>query len=551
LFAPETWTVHRNWQETLFAVFFLFTIGVSGVGVYALHTSPALGFAAGFWFSLSDPEIRQLADLELDETASLRLPEFFAPQAEARWWLMQEQIYARVRSHSSLPVTFIAIDGTERRGEARIDALPLTLVFKRTWLIYLVMIVCLGSARSVFRRHTSTEGRVLAFFLLACGLYFASAAPLTCRSLTLAPWAFRLLVLTLHFAASSFCTFAHFALIFPETTPLVRQHPWIVVLPYASSLPATLLYGAGVLAFGTTFPLLCLWVTIIVGLVLRSLVRSREPFLRRQLRLSLVAPVLVCLFFVGLYLLPGVLRVPPVDFRYFAVFFLILPFALPLGMDNLALYHERVAAERSAQQEKDHIRADLHDVILNNLAVISRSSEVVQTRLAEQGAGATSRLTSIRDLATATSRQLREFLWVLDDRHSDWEMFCSQLRQWGHELLEEVGCDLEVDVAPFLLKLPPPPVQLRICLDRVYKEALHNIVKHARATRVEVSIHCRGKTLVCAIHDDGVGFTPPMETNGRYGLQNIRWRVEDLGGRVKVESRQNQGTRLTVELPLP
>lgn len=548
---PGTWNFNRTWQGGILVFLSLLTFGLGALGIHALHTAPALGFPSGFWFSLAEPQIQRIAGLELEATASLRLPEFFSPSEEAAWWRVQEQLYALLRTRESVPVTFLDQNGRWRIEEARVGVLPPLVVFKRTWLIYLVVGFCLSSALAVFHRHPSSQGTILAFFLLTCALYFVSSAPVVARSVTLAPAVFRVFVVMIYTAAAGFVTLPHFALVFPEPKPFLRKHPWLAYVPYGCFLGATIPYFLGVSAFGSAFPLLSCGILTVVAAFLHSMLKEGDPFLRKQISLSLVAPILVSLFFVGLYLLPGVLRVSPVDFRYFAVFFLILPFALPLAMDNLALYHARLEAERSAQREKEHLRADLHDVILNNLAIISRASEVAQTRLNGQGDGVVHRLENIRELATMTSRQLREFLWVLDDHHDSWETFCSQLRQWGHELLEDVGCEFELEVAPFVLKSPPPALRMRICLDRVYKEALHNIVKHAGATQAHAAIFCRGETIVCAIHDNGVGFNPPMETNGRYGLQNIRRRVEDLGGRVKVESRQNQGTRLTVELPLP
>ena len=540
----------RTWQSGALISLLLFTVGLWAAGVYALCSTPALGFPSGVWFTLSEPRVQRIAKIEFDETTSLSLPEFFNPRTELAWWRVQERLYESLQSRGSVPVTFVDQEGQPKTEEIPVGYLPLFVVFKRTWLIYLVVGFCLGSAVAVFRRHASLPGTILTFFLLACALYFVCSAPLVARSVTLSPALFRVFTTTLYIAAAGFVTLPHFALVFPEPKPFLRKQPWVAALPYGCFLFATIPYLLGISAFGSAFPLLSLGILTVVAAFLHAMLRERDPFLRKQISLSLVAPILVSLFFVGLYLLPGVLRLPPVDFRYFAVFFLILPFALPLAMDNLSLYRARLEAERDAQQEKEHLRADLHDVILNNLATISRASEVAQTRLETQEDGVARRLASIRELATSTSRQLREFLWVLDDRHDSWEMFCSQLRQWGHDLLEDAGCEFTLEVAPFLLQSPPPALRIRLCLDRVYKEALHNIVKHAQAREVKASLSSQNDFVVFLITDDGVGFTMGAETDGHYGLKNMRRRVENLGGCLRVESRKRQGVRLTVELPL-
>jgi signal transduction histidine kinase len=289
---------------------------------------------------------------------------------------------------------------------------------------------------------------------------------------------------------------------------------------------------------------------VTAGAFLHSLMKAGDPFLRKQIRLSLMAPVLVSLFFICLYLLPGVLRLPPVDFRYFALFFLLLPFALPLAMDNLALYHERLAVEQASQQEKEHIRADLHDLILNNLAVISRTSEVAQTQLGGGNVSVSKRLETIQDLTAKTSRRLREFLWVLDDRHSSWDAVSSHLRSWGHEITEDTGCEFELEVAQEVSSLSPPDLRLRITLDRIYKEAILNAVTHARAGQIKASLFCHGATVICAVQDNGIGFVLDTALDGHYGIRNMQRRAEELGGTVTITSQCGQGTSVKIELPL-
>lgn len=546
---PGPWSFSRAWQGRALALLSLLTIGLGALGIHTLHTAPALGFPSGAWFALSGPEIRRVDDLELDPTLTLSLPEFAHVEAESRWWHAQEQLFAHLHTRSFVRVTVVDASGRLHIESAHIGALPFFDIVRRTWLIYFTVAVYLGSALSVFRRHRSPAGAILTFFLCACALYFVSAAPVVARALVLPPLLFQFFIGVLYAAAASLTTLVHFALVFPVPKQLVLRHQWVAYVPYVITVAVVTLYLSGVMAFGATFPVLIAGVLVVLAAFLHSLLQERDPFLRRQIRLSLTAPVLVSLFFICFYVVPGVLRLPPIDFRYVALCFLILPFALPLAMDNLALYDARLEVERVAFQEKEQLRADLHDLILNNLAVISRSSEVARTHLGGTQESLEKRLHAIQGLATMTARQVREFLRVLDDQQGSWETLCNSLRAWGGELLEDSECDFDLDVAPAVFALPSPSLRLRICLDRIYKEALHNVLKHAHADRVSVSFSCRDHTVICCIRDNGVGFDANVTLDGHYGLGNIRRRVEELAGSAVVESRAGSGTLLTVEIP--
>lgn len=82
-------------------------------------------------------------------------------------------------------------------------------------------------------------------------------------------------------------------------------------------------------------------------------------------------------------------------------------------------------------------------------------------------------------------------------------------------------------------------------------EAIQNAAKHAgRIAKVKLGVHDDGGALAVRIADDGRGFDPAHARSGA-GLQNIRERIEDLGGSVKVVSKPGHGTVLTVSVPWP
>jgi signal transduction histidine kinase len=114
-----------------------------------------------------------------------------------------------------------------------------------------------------------------------------------------------------------------------------------------------------------------------------------------------------------------------------------------------------------------------------------------------------------------------------------------------------VALDLLIDAA--VLDLPD-----RICreLFQIYREALHNVKKHARATHVVVKLWQNDAKVVLVIDDNGEGFSFAGRYTGdeldrlRLGPISIKDRTRSVGGVLMVESTPGHGARLTVEVPL-
>ena len=89
----------------------------------------------------------------------------------------------------------------------------------------------------------------------------------------------------------------------------------------------------------------------------------------------------------------------------------------------------------------------------------------------------------------------------------------------------------------------------KTCIYQIVQEALHNIVQHANARNVRITVTQGPDRLLLSIQDDGRGFDPPQERG--MGLIGMEERVSALGGRLVVESASGEGTTLRVVLPLP
>jgi two-component system sensor histidine kinase UhpB len=100
--------------------------------------------------------------------------------------------------------------------------------------------------------------------------------------------------------------------------------------------------------------------------------------------------------------------------------------------------------------------------------------------------------------------------------------------------------DLSADIGP----------SITLAIYRVIQEGLINAVRHAQATRVEISLRSTGDRIVVTVVDDGVGLPKEWSRPGHFGLRGLAERVEHLGGSVKVGDREPGGVCLTAEIPL-
>jgi signal transduction histidine kinase len=95
---------------------------------------------------------------------------------------------------------------------------------------------------------------------------------------------------------------------------------------------------------------------------------------------------------------------------------------------------------------------------------------------------------------------------------------------------------------------PGPSVTLAIY--RVVQEGLINALRHAQASRVDVSVQSDAHRMVVMINDDGVGLPADWARPGHFGLRGLRERVVHLGGVLTVVNREPHGVCLTAEIPL-
>ena len=137
------------------------------------------------------------------------------------------------------------------------------------------------------------------------------------------------------------------------------------------------------------------------------------------------------------------------------------------------------------------------------------------------------------------------------------EHVASYVGHYAQEYFQETGIECEVNM-PAQLPFYPLSSQLRHHLLLAVHEAFTNVLKHSKATRVNVSILYHISALEIDVSDNGGGFDPPplndrsaasANATGN-GLHNMYQRLADIGGYCSIESRPGRGTIVRFTLPL-
>jgi signal transduction histidine kinase len=220
-------------------------------------------------------------------------------------------------------------------------------------------------------------------------------------------------------------------------------------------------------------------------------------------------------------------------------------------LENLLLL--RRLRVRAIEGERSRISRDLHDGILQTLLSIEIQLDVLRRRLPHAAEQVATELGTLQQTVRNETQELRRM--VMDMRplgvqSADLaELMRSAAERFRNE--SSVALDLLIDAA--MLDLPD-----RICreLFQIYREALHNVKKHARATHVVVKLWQNDAKVVLVIDDNGEGFSFAGRYTGdeldrlRLGPISIKDRTRSVGGVLMVESTPGHGARLTVEVPL-
>jgi signal transduction histidine kinase len=211
---------------------------------------------------------------------------------------------------------------------------------------------------------------------------------------------------------------------------------------------------------------------------------------------------------------------------------------------------ERLKHQHELERERARIARDIHDDLGSSLTRIAMLSE-----LAEADKGSPGQVeTHVRKIAASareTVQSLDEIVWAVSPENDTWNSLVEYISQYASEFFENTSIRCRLDL-PLDLPDYPLPSEARHGLFLVLKEALNNVLKHARASQVRIQVAQRASVLEIIVADDGRGFEPERVVAGSNGngLKNMRQRIAALRGSFDLQSAPGKGTRLTVSFTL-
>ena len=216
--------------------------------------------------------------------------------------------------------------------------------------------------------------------------------------------------------------------------------------------------------------------------------------------------------------------------------------------ENAVLHARLVEQARAAgvDEERRRLAGEIHDTLAQGLTAI-----VAQLEAAEQARHRpeewSRHLTQARSLARSSLTEARRSVRALRPEQLENATLAEALGELTSGWSQQSGIAAELETAGTATRAP---ADTDAALFRVAQEALTNVSRHAKASKVRLTLTYLDDTLLLDVADDGVGFEPAGDSGG-YGLIGMRQRLARVGGALTVESTPGYGTTLNAAVPMP
>ena len=212
---------------------------------------------------------------------------------------------------------------------------------------------------------------------------------------------------------------------------------------------------------------------------------------------------------------------------------------------ELRLLYEQ-AQELVSLQERQRLARELHDSVSQALYAIGLGAHTAREAIASDSEQALASIDYVLALAEAGLAEMRALIFELRPESLEIEGLVAALTKQVAVLRTRYKLNVEADLG----EEPDLSMEMKHALYRIAQEALHNIVKHARANVVVLRLARQANEIILQVRDNGRGFDQAGHFPGHLGLRSMHERVSKMGGTLTIESVPGQGTCVGVRMPI-
>jgi signal transduction histidine kinase len=206
---------------------------------------------------------------------------------------------------------------------------------------------------------------------------------------------------------------------------------------------------------------------------------------------------------------------------------------------------ERHVASQSIHQERARIARDLHDEIGSNLGSLTLLSQIAEEEFKDDE-NARREFGELHRIARKTYDSLRDIVWLTASDSPDPEVLEHRLRETAEMMLSSVRHTVSLNLAALPRELP---LEFARHVLLIFKEALHNAVRHADATLITVNALASPARFQLCIRDNGRGFDPATVAESA-GLPSVRERAHVLHADLQIRSAPGHGAEFLLDAPI-
>lgn len=201
--------------------------------------------------------------------------------------------------------------------------------------------------------------------------------------------------------------------------------------------------------------------------------------------------------------------------------------------------------ELAVVEERNRLARDLHDSVKQGAFAAAAQISAARKLMKSDPGAAETHIQEAERLIKDLRQELTNLIQQLRPVALEGKGLAAALGEYAEDWSRQNGIIAEVHVQ----HQRALPLEIEQTVFRIVQEALANVARHSNASDVKIDLSYTKEVVSCSIHDDGEGFDPDKDRKG-VGLRSMSERAEALGGKLKIESNQSEGTSISITIPI-